>query len=400
MSSHLADNVAHFARALRAAGVRVGPADTLAAIEALRLAGLERRDDTKATLRATLLSRHEDEAVFAECFERFFRARNLQERLISILSPQAPPRPAPQTQRPGARRADEALSEMERERPRPPAQKPEIEIDARLTASQDDLLRGRDFAQMTARELDEARRAVAALTLPDDRVATRRLAVAVRGRIDLGATLRRSLRTGGDLMLPVHRTPRWRSPPIVVLADISGSMSRYSEFVLRFAHALTEHRRTVSTFLFGTRLTNVTRAMRHRDPDEALAACSHAVRDWSGGTRIGAALGRFNRDWSRRVLGQRATVLLVTDGLELGPVDELSEEAGRLARSCRRLVWLSPLLGFEGFAPKARGVRALLAEVDEFRPVHSIEAIEDLCRALGSKGRFDGDPRRWRKETT
>ena len=171
-------------------------------------------------------------------------------------------------------------------------------------------------------------------------------------------------------------------PPLVVLADISGSMSQYTRIFLHFLHALTEKRRRVHTFVFGTRLTNLTRQMRRRDPDEALAEASLAVKDWSGGTRIGDTLHEFNRLWSRRVLGQGAVVLLITDGLERDDIAGLSEEMERLHKSCRRLIWLNPLLRFDGFEPRARGVRAMLPHVDELRPVHNLDALTDLCASL------------------
>ena len=181
----------------------------------------------------------------------------------------------------------------------------------------------------------------------------------------------------------------------MVIADISGSMSQYTRIFLHFLHALTEQRRHVHTFLFGTRLTNVTRQMRHKDPDEALADCAGTVKDWSGGTRIGEALAEFNRGWSRRVLTQGATVILITDGLERESTDELSMQMERLHKSCRRLIWLNPLLRFDGFSARARGVVAMLPHVDEFRPVHSLEAMGALCEALSGEGRRETDPRRW-----
>ncbi len=204
------------------------------------------------------------------------------------------------------------------------------------------------------------------------------------------------MKTGGDLLLPKFREQRTIHPPLVILADISGSMSQYTRIFLHFLHAMTEKRRRVHTFLFGTRLTNVTRQMRHKDPDEALDACSAAVTDWSGGTRIGETLREFNRLWARRVLGQGASVLLITDGLERDSIEELQTEMDRLHRSCRRLIWLNPLLRFDGFEARARGVRAMLPHVDEFRPVHNLEAIGDLVAALsGEGGGRKADPRRY-----
>ncbi len=390
----LAENVVRFVRALREAGLRLGPAGSLDAVDAVRMVGLDRREDVYWALHATLVTRHEDAPVFEEVFRAFWRSRRLNERLISILSPTAPPRTRTQAPRAGERRAQDALREAAPRAAKTP-ERVTLDVDARMTSSADEVLRAKDFAQMSARELDEARRAVAALSMPDDSIATRRFRASHRGRPDPRAMLRASLRSGGGMILPAFRAPRRRAPPVVILADISGSMSRYSDMVLRFAHALTERRRRVSTFLFGTRLSNVTRAMRHRDADEAMAACAASAADWSGGTRIGTNLTRFNRDWSRRVLGQGAIVLLVTDGLERGEVEELAREADRLRRSCRRLIWLCPLLAYEKFAAKPRGVRTLLAHVDEFRPVHSLDAIADLCGTLSQHRPTAADPRRW-----
>ena len=264
-------------------------------------------------------------------------------------------------------------------------------MDARFTVSGNEVLRGKDFAQMSAAELGDARREIARLRLPLDLVTTRRFESDPRGRrIDPRAMMNSSARTGGELILPKFRSPRQVHPPLIVLADISGSMSQYTRIFLHFLHALTEKRRRVHAFVFGTRLTNLTRQMRHRDPDAALADCSAAVKDWSGGTRIGDTLNEFNRLWSRRVLGQGAVVLLITDGLERDDVAGLEAEMERLKKSCRRLIWLNPLLRFDGFEARARGVRAMLPYVDEFRPVHNLNALADLCAALGSHARGRG----------
>jgi hypothetical protein len=172
-------------------------------------------------------------------------------------------------------------------------------------------------------------------------------------------------------------------------------MSQYTRLFLHFLHAVTDERKRVSTFLFGTRLTNVTRAIRARDPDEALAACSANVADWSGGTRIASSLREFNKRWSRRVLGQGAVVLLITDGLERDADDTLSFEMDRLHRSCRRLVWLNPLLRFEGFEARAKGVRTMLPHVDELRPIHNLDSMSDLVRSMSGAPGKDHDPKQW-----
>jgi hypothetical protein len=196
------------------------------------------------------------------------------------------------------------------------------------------------------------------------------------------------------MILLRHRRPAQVHPPIVALCDVSGSMSEYTRLLLHFMHALGRSRR-VHSFLFGTRLTNVTRSLRRKDPDEALAACAAAVSDWSGGTRIGSALHEFNRVWSRRVLGQGAIVLLITDGLERDGGADLASAMERLHRSCRRLIWLNPLLRFSGFEARAKGIRSMLPHVDELRPIHNLESMAGLVAALSARDARAGDPKRW-----
>ncbi|MBL4864075.1 MAG: VWA domain-containing protein, partial [Rhodobiaceae bacterium] len=262
----------------------------------------------------------------------------------------------------------------------------DLDIDARETLSDLEILRTKDFEQMSTTELDEAHKALMKLRLSHDKIVTRRTRPAERGHlIDMRATMRASLRAG-DIIPLKKRERRHQPPPLVVLCDISGSMSVYARTFLHFLHALTNDRSRVHTFLFGTRLTNVTRYLRHRDVDEALAAVSSAVEDWDGGTRIGETLRRFNVDWARRVLGQGATVLLVTDGLDRDAGQGLEEEIARLHRSSRRLIWLNPLLRYDQFAPKALGIRTMLPHVDEFRPVHNVASLADLVTALNEPG--------------
>lgn len=374
--------------------MRVGPAAVTDAVEAVKVAGIGSRDDFYWTLHSIFVNRHEDHAVFDEAFRLFWRSRDLVEKMIAMFSPVAPERREKERQRSGQTRASQAF--QNRDERRPQKDEPEIEVDARFTSSANEVLRKTDFAQMTAEEIAQAKQALSQLLLPDDRVVTRRYRPSrTSAKIDPRATMRTALKTGGGLILPRFRRPKTVHPPIVVLADISGSMSQYTRIFLHFLHALTEKRRRVHTFLFGTRLTNVTRQMRHRDPDEALEECSAAVLDWSGGTRISDTLAEFNRLWSRRVLSQGAIVLLISDGLERESVDDLPLQMERLQKSCRRLIWLNPLLRFEGFEARAMGVRAMLPHVDEFRPVHNLEALSDLVSALdGAKSR-QSDPRRF-----
>jgi uncharacterized protein with von Willebrand factor type A (vWA) domain len=216
----------------------------------------------------------------------------------------------------------------------------------------------------------------------------RRLAAAERGRhIDLRATLRASLRGASDVIPLRRRAPLRRHPPLVVLCDVSGSMGRYSRIFLHFLHAITNDRDRVQTFVFGTRLTNITRHLRHRDVDVALNAVARSVEDWSGGTRIGASLKEFNLRWSRRVLGQNAVVLLISDGLDRDLGAELGTEMERLHKSCRKLIWLNPLLRYAGFEPRATGVRLMLPHVDAFLPVHNLQSLTQIGEALAGVGR-------------
>lgn len=391
----IADNIVYFARTLRKAGMRVGPASVKDAIEAVLAAGIGSRDDFYWTLHAVLVSRHEDHPTFDETFRLFWKSHELIEKMLAMFSPVAPNSREKQKPRAAENRVSQAMFEGHRKN-QPVQEIPEIEVDARFTFSGNEVLRGKDFAQMNAAEMIDAKKAIAELRLPFDMVRTRRFKSNAHGRrIDPRAMMRSAARTGGELILPKFRSQREVHPPLVVLADISGSMSQYTRIFLHFLHALTEQRRRVHAFVFGTRLTNLTRQMRHRDPDAALADCSAAVMDWSGGTRIGDTMGEFNRLWSRRVLGQGAVVLLITDGLERDDVAGLAEEMERLRKSCRRLIWLNPLLRFDGFEARARGVKAMLPHVDEFRSVHNLDALADLCASLDKTSARSVDPRRW-----
>jgi uncharacterized protein len=386
VTSKLAENVVHFTRLLRGAGLPLGPADALDALAAAAAVEVVRREELYWALHAALIRRPEDSDLFDQAFRLFWRdpVGAHAPVLAEILSQARIPPPSTVSRR---------LSEAWRP-PRSaasagaPGKPPDrrIELDAALTFSADEVLRRRDFDQMSAEEIARARRAVAKMAVALEPVPTRRFAPDPHGaRIDLARTLRESRKTFGDLA-PLHwRSRVRRPPPLVVLCDISGSMGRYSEMLLHFLHALLAARARVHVFLFATRLTPVTRLLRRRDPDEALARCGREVLDWAGGTRLRACLHEFNRAWSRRVLGHGAVVLLVTDGLDRDPEPGLEAEADRLHRSCRRLIWLNPLLRWEGFQPLAQGVRALLPHVDEHRPVHNLDSLEALGRALGER---------------
>ena len=390
-TGRLAENIIYFARALRAAGIPVGAGAVLDALEALKVAGVGTRDDFYWTLHAVFVKRHEHSILFDQAFRIFFRRRGYIDQLLAMMLPQAPA--APQAPQAGATRVHEALfagldDKLKKER--------EVELDARMTVSDREVLQRKDFAQMTAAEIAMAKDAMKRLVLPLAEVRTRRLTPHLHGHfIDIRRTLRASMKGGGDFIDLRFIGPNTRSPPLVALLDISGSMSQYSRIFLHFLHALTDARKRVSTFLFGTRLTNVTRALRERDPDDALAACSAAVPDWSGGTRIASSLRAFNKLWARRVLAQGAIVLLITDGLERDADDTLAFEMDRLHLSCRRLIWLNPLLRFEGFEVRARGIKAMLPHVDEMRPIHNLESMSGLVAALAHGGESSADPKVW-----
>jgi uncharacterized protein with von Willebrand factor type A (vWA) domain len=380
MTSKLAENVVHFTRLLRGAGLRLGPASALDALAAASAVDIVHRAELYWALHAVLVKRPEDFELFDQAFRLFWREPQSGNTALAQMLPHLRvPR-------------EKTISRRVAEAWRPPSASAQAiperhEVDAVLTFSSEEVLRTRDFDQMSADELHRAKKIAGRMVISLRPVRTRRYAPDPQGiAIDLARSVRESRKTFGDLA-PLHfRTRLRRPPPLVVLCDISGSMGRYSEVLLHFLHALLTVQARVQVFLFATRLTNVTRTLRRRDPDEALARCGREVQDWSGGTRLRACLHDFNRTWSRRVLGHGAVVLLVTDGLDRDPEPGLDAEADRLHRSCRRLIWLNPLLRWEGFEPKAQGIRALLPHVDEHRPVHNLASLEILAEALAASG--------------
>ncbi|MFO1320262.1 MAG: VWA domain-containing protein [Burkholderiales bacterium] len=377
----LTEHIVSFARVLRAAGLPVGTDRVLEACRALATVGVARRDDSYWTLAAIFVSRRDQFDVFGQAFEGFWRVREVSSTGVPLPALASTP-DAPEELL--SRRVAEALaSEIPDGLALPEAPRPQRSLSAR--ANDSERLRTLDFAAMSAAEMLEVETAMRQLRLPVPLVATRRYRPALQGpRVDLRATLRLGLR-GAPALMPLRRAVRrWRHPPLVVLCDISGSMQRYTRMFLHFLHAVTNDRDRVHVFLFGTRLTNVTRQLRNRDVDVALRAVSGAVADWSGGTRIAASLADFNRHWSRRVLGQNAVGLLITDGLERGDTSDLGLESLRLRQSCHRLLWLNPLLRFSAFEPKAAGVRAILPHVDRFLPAHNLSSLADLARLMAA----------------
>jgi len=390
----LAENILYFARALRVAGIPVGPGSVLDALAAVHTAQVGTREDFYWTLHAVFVKRHEHAILFDQAFRIFFRRRGYLERLLAMTMPQVT-LPPEETQKPALQRIQEALFSGVGERE---PEKSETEVDARLTVSDREVLQKKDFAQMTAAEIAAAKEAIKRLVLPFEERRTRRLTPHRHGHmIDIRRTLRSSMKAGGAFIDLKYLGPKTKQPPIVALLDISGSMSQYTRLFLHFLHTLTERRKHVHTFLFGTRLTNVTRALKERDPDEALIACTQSVADWSGGTRIATSLHTFNKLWGRRVLGEGAIVLLITDGLERDGDDTLGFEIDRLHRSCRRLIWLNPLLRFDRFEAKAKGIRTMLPHVDEFRAIHNLDSMAELVHALSDHASRGADPRAWLK---
>ena len=378
----LVPNLMHFARALRAAGLPIGPGRVIDAVRAVTAVGITNRRDFYWTLHAVFVNRQEHRELFDQAFHVFWRNPELLEKMMGLLLPNVGRKE--DEQEPLSRRVAEALHGKDGPQRTREREEQELEIDATLTWSDRELIQTMDFEAMSAEEVARATAIISRMRLPIMDVPTRRFRPDPRGaRADLRATLRAAMRSGGGTIPLKRKERRRRHPPLVVLCDISGSMARYSRMLLHFLHALTNDRDRVHTFLFGTRLSNVTRYLRHRDIDLALGRIAEMVDDWSGGTRIGKALHLFNRDWSRRVLGQGAVVLLITDGLDRDAADGLAAEMERLHKSCRRLIWLNPLLRYDAFAPKSLGMRAMMPHVDEFRPIHNLESLGALAAALG-----------------
>ena len=376
-------NLLRFARVLRACGLPIGPGRVVSAAEAVRAVGIENREDFYWTLHAVFVHRAADRELFDQAFHVFWRSPGLLDRLGELVLPERGAEALPQREL--GRRVAEALAAGRSHLQASPALPSRVEPDAVLTWSPREVLRNKDFEQMSEEEVVQAKAAVAAMRPLLPRVSTRRLRIHPRGRrVDMRATLREALRAGPGSIPLIYSRHGKRPAPIVVICDVSGSMSRYSSLLLHFAHTLCALRERIHAFVFGTRLTNITRHLRERDVDTALQGVSRAVEDWSGGTRIGRCLHEFNRVWSRRVLGPGALVLLVSDGLDRDVGQGLAAEMERLQKSCRRLFWLNPLLRFPGFEPRARGMRAMLPFVHELRSIHNLDSLDALCEALST----------------
>ena len=381
----IAENIVHFARILRDAGMPIGPDRVLAAIEAIEHVGLNRRDDVHAALSAVMIDRHDQQVLFDAAFAAFWRDPKLLEQLMYLLLPKISGR-GDKVQPPRANRLAEALAPPRpKELPNPAnnTAQEELQFDTSFTFSDRERLQQADFESMTTAEFELAKKLAEQLPLPVQPVRRRRHEAAPRGRLDLRATMQRMARQPHTLT-PAYTRERRELPTLVVLLDISGSMERYARLLLHYVHGLTRRYLKVHTLVFGTRLTNITRSLRHRDPDVALQLADAQVHDWKGGTRIASCLDEFNRLWARRLLGANAAILLMTDGLDRDEHGDLAHASAQLGRMAHQIVWLNPLLRFDGFEPRAAGVRAILPHVDRFLPVHNLASLADLGRALRS----------------
>ncbi len=390
-AGRLEQNIIHFCRALRRAGVPVGPAQTLDAIRAVEATGFAQRSDFYTTLRACLITRMEHLDIFDRLFHMFWRDPEFLDKMMSMMLPALQRESEAKTTKAARKRAAESLVDGAPQPVPPREQDEELQVDAQFTTSADERLKSMDFEQMSNAEMAEAKTALTQMTLPITPLQSRRLRPANTGRLmDARATFRQMMRQGGEITRLPRKTPKQRYPDLVALCDISGSCSVYARMFMHFLHSVSRTKGAgwarVHGFTFGTRLTNITRNLNLRDPDAALEAVGQQAQDWDGGTRIGACLEEFNRHWSRRVLSRGAVVLLITDGLERDGLDNLAKQAERLQLSAKQVIWLNPLLRWDGFSPLAQGIRRLLPLVDSFHSCHNLESLHDLAGALSGDG--------------
>lgn len=379
--SRLADNILHFCRTLRAAGIPLGPAQVLDALRAAASVGVARRDDFCTALRAVLLTDPAQFRLFEQTFHIYFRNPRLLERLVELLLPASAQ--AADRSRTTMRSLAEALSPMRSE-----IHDAETIVDVERygSYSAQELLRSKDFEQMSLVEQRDARELLRGDISALCKVRTRRFRQHALGdRIDLRRSMHSMIRHDGQLLKLLRRRRRLKPPVLVLLCDISGSMSRYSRMFLHFAHTMSAQAQAVHCFVFGTQLTNVTRHLANRDADTALAQVAGDVQDWDGGTRIAECIRLFNVGWGRRVLAQNASVVLLSDGLERDTEADLEFQMQRLHNSCRQLIWLNPMLRYKDFAPRAFGIRAMLPYVDLFLPAHNVDSLTALGRALDGR---------------
>jgi uncharacterized protein with von Willebrand factor type A (vWA) domain len=369
----LISNLLLFGRVLRRTGIDVHPGRLLDVVEALRHVNVAARDEVYHTCRALLVHRHEHLAIFDREFERFWRERSGDE---VATSPRANDRTI-EVETFALQDLGDGLDVDESSHDAP--------IEHGLpTWSDRGVLATKDFAAFTPAELVEGAAALSQLVWSPGKRRTRRWVRGRGPRIDLRRAVTDSVRTGGDVISFSRRMRRVRTRPLVLLCDISRSMEQYSRMLLHFAHAVMARQRRVEAFVFSTELTRITRQLRIHRPNAALAAVSNAVPDWSGGTRIGAAVREFHQRWGRRVLAAGPVVLLISDGWDRGDPAELASEIARLQRSSHRLIWLSPLLGSADYAPLTRGLQAALPFVDDFLPARTLTNVAELALHLNA----------------
>ncbi len=384
-SGHLLHNLLLFGRLLRGLGLDVNPGRMIDLVHALGHIEIGRKSDFYHAARSLLVHRHEDVPLFDQAFEMFWRkpADGWTTLDLSGLTTARRAR-APRFAPPPLRQSEAAPPDGRDQSPA--ADQPPI-IQVTLTYSEREVLRRKDFAEMTGEELAAVKRLMAELVWQLGERRTRRRKPGKGPLLDLRRTVRRSLKYGGEVLEWARREPKFKPRPLVFIADISGSMERYTRLLLHFLYSLTAGLdQPVEAFVFSTRLTRITRPLAGRDVEAALREVARAVPDWSGGTRIGEALKTFNFEWGRRVLGHGAVVLLISDGWDRGEVDLLHREMARLQRSCHRLIWLNPLLGSQDYEPLTRGMQTALPYIDDFLPVHNLASLEDLVRQLAELG--------------
>src|SRR3989440_528054 len=369
-----------FARLLHDAGLEAGPRRLTDATRALGFIDLKQQADFRNALRSVFVSRKEDLPTFEAAFDIFWAPPDPRVSAGFIPGRSRALPLSPERAKAWANALGLNASQMNRE------QNP-TEFPARSSGySAEELLRHKDFEEMTWAETEQVRRLLEQAPWRVAERRTRRLRASRSGRIDLRRSARHAIRSNRELMTPFRRKPRVRRRPLVLICDVSGSMERYSRLLMIFAHAIAR-REDLEAFVFSTRLTRITRLLRQRDLDRALDSVSKGVRDFSGGTRIGDALGDFNRHWARRVLGHGAVVIIISDGWDRGDPSQLTAELVHLRRSSHRLIWLNPLIGSEGYEPLTRGMAAALPYCDDFLSAHNVQALDDLGRLLAGLGR-------------
>jgi uncharacterized protein len=364
-----------FARLLHDAGLEAGPRRLTDATRALTFVDLKRELDFRSALRAVFVSRKDEIATFEAAFDIFWSPPDPRVAAGAIPGRARSLPMSPERAKAWSKALGLSSSLMNRD------QDPRTVPATSSGYSAEELLRHKDFEAMTWQETEQVRRLLEQAPWRVAERRTRRLRAARSGSIDLRRTARHAIRSSGELVRLFRRRPRMRRRPLVLVCDVSGSMERYSRLLMIFAHAIAR-REDLEAFVFSTRLTRITRLLRQRDLDRALASVSKGVHDFSGGTRIGEALGDFNRRWARRVLGHGAVVIIVSDGWDRGDPHQLTAELVHLRRSAHRLIWLNPLLGSEGYEPLTRGMVAALPYCDDFLAAHNLQALDDLGRLL------------------